>query len=356
MLILEPNLNHARAYRLENGAWQTAMLSPGPDGRFDLASLAPGHPPERLAYVLAHGGNTIHEPVLSLDRKALPLLQACLPFDAAQGRVTLALAAAGLEQFPRAQHYLLCETALFKELPPWTLEYALPDELQSLGVHRYGGGGLCHEWAIRTARPALQEPLRVISLCLDERPNAAAFMGEHVIESSFGFSTLESIPSWTGCGNLDPSIPLLLHQQEQDPAAVEHLLRDASGLQALSGEPDLTIMLRSAQPRARLARDLLAHHLFLAVGACMAALGGLDALLISASPAEDWSEMVQRLCRQLEFTGLSLRAQPVPAGTLALYSSPVSPIQVAGLPYRRPPALAELLAWHTQPAAPGRRN
>jgi acetate kinase len=56
--------------------------------------------------------------------------------------------------------------------------------------------------------------------------------------------------------------------------------------------------------RASLALELQAYRARKHIGACAAALGGLDALAVSGAPAEHWPSFRLRVLRGLEFLGI----------------------------------------------------
>lgn len=72
--------------------------------------------------------------------------------------------------------------------------------------------------------------------------------------------------------------------------------------------------IKSGNSRARLAFDIYIHRLQAGIGAMVAVLGGLDALVFTAGVGENSPEVRSSTCSQLGFLGLKLdekkNAQP----------------------------------------------
>jgi acetate kinase len=79
--------------------------------------------------------------------------------------------------------------------------------------------------------------------------------------------------------------------------------------------------------RARLAFDIYIHRLQAGIGAMIAVLGGIDALVFTAGVGENSSEVRAAACSNLEFLGLNLdaaaNARLSPDGDIATLDSRV---------------------------------
>jgi acetate kinase len=106
-----------------------------------------------------------------------------------------------------------------------------------------------------------------------------------------GLTPLEGLVMNTRCGDVDPGVVLHLFRQGRTVDEVQELLYRQSGLLGLSGTSgdlrDLGPAAAASDPRAALALDIQAYRVRTYVGA-YAALGGIDALVLSGAPAENW--------------------------------------------------------------------
>src|SRR5438094_8974251 len=112
-----------------------------------------------------------------------------------------------------------------------------------------------------------------------------------------GFTPLEGLMMGSRSGSIDPGIMLYLLQQKK--VTVEQLdetLNKASGLKGISGSGDMRKILRDIKenkPRAKLAFDMFVHRLRYYIGAMLATLGGLDALVFTDDIVENADEARQ---------------------------------------------------------------
>ena len=126
-----------------------------------------------------------------------------------------------------------------------------------------------------------------------------------------GFSPLEGLMMGTRCGSIDPQILLyLMREYDLNRDELNRLFNKESGLLGVSGiSADMrTILAASAegQERAQLAFDIYIHRLSSSIGAMMASLGGLDALVFTAGVGENAVTVREKTCEKFAFLGLQL--------------------------------------------------
>ena len=94
-------------------------------------------------------------------------------------------------------------------------------------------------------------------------------------------------------GAIDPGALLYLEQAHGlTPAALEHMLYEASGLLGVSGlSSDMRVLLASDDPRARDAIDLFVFRVVREIGAMTASMGGCDGLVFTAGIGENAPEI-----------------------------------------------------------------
>jgi acetate kinase len=134
------------------------------------------------------------------------------------------------------------------------------------------------------------------------------------INTSMGFTPLEGLMMGTRSGSIDPAIPLyLMRQQGLSVDEVDTLLNKASGLKGITGESgDLRAVLAGMEQgndRAILAFEMYIHRLVTGIGAMVANLGGMDALVFTAGVGENAAIVRERVCAAFGFLGLHLDAQ-----------------------------------------------
>jgi len=181
---------------------------------------------------------------------------------------------------------LVFETALFAALPAREYTFGLDaDMARDLGLRRYGYHGIYHGAASVEAarRRETDASARTISICLEPHPEVAAIIGRQPVMVTSGATPLEGLPGETSCGEIDPSIVLLLAEEMKwGPEQINMVLARESGLAGLAGEPaTVGDVLSAARPNLRAAGRVLRYRILLACGAAVAAMGGVDAIVFS---------------------------------------------------------------------------
>ena len=114
----------------------------------------------------------------------------------------------------------------------------------------------------------------------------------------------------TRCGDVDPGLLLYLQRSEGlDPAGMERLLNEQSGLLGLSGHSgDMRALRRSGDAAARAAIELFCYRARKYVGAYLAVLGGADAIVFGGGVGEHGTEEREATLHGLESFGIALDA------------------------------------------------
>jgi acetate kinase len=105
--------------------------------------------------------------------------------------------------------------------------------------------------------------------------------------TTMGFTPLDGLVMATRPGALDPGAVLWLTRHTDDD--IEAVLQTQSGLHGLCGDSDMRAIhdrIVTGDERARLAFDVWRHRIVTQLGGCVAALGGLDALVFTGGIGE----------------------------------------------------------------------
>lgn len=225
-----------------------------------------------------------------------------------------------LSAFPHTPVLLAFETAFFSRLPVQETAYGLaPESTSPASPSRVGFHGLFHAAACAHAAAELRasgltRPARLLSICLEPRPEVAAVHGQTPWMVTGGATPLEGLPGHTTCGEVDPSVVLFLAEHlRAGPEQIDRMLTRQSGLLGLVGRRvTLDSLWREERPDLRLARRLMEYRLLLACGSGVAALGGLDGLVFSGRFADLADVLGTELCARLR-TLPGLRDRPLPS-------------------------------------------
>jgi acetate kinase len=302
----------------------------GPEWLADIARQSRDLGPiETAAYLLRHGGE-LRETVLPWSKDLPERIKTGSLFLPEQNRMIRRTMTQLARALPETRHVLLCDTALFTDMPAEARNYAVPESLRRRGVKRYGGSGLLHGWAWEQAMElSSQSARRVVSVVLNDAPNAAALYDGQALDTTVGFTPVEGILSRTACGDIDASVVFELRSSGMSLHEIGDLLSQKSGFRGMMGmDCDLwTLLGGPGTGKALATRDVLGYSLLKAIGAFAALLGGLDAVVFVTERPNASSAFVLDLCRRLDFTGLKARRpEHLPFGGAGAYSADDSPV------------------------------
>ena len=209
------------------------------------------------------------------------------------------------------------DTAFHANLPLFAAIYPIPYELFEQGIRRYGFHGISHQYcAHRTAQLMGKDlaSLRLIICHLGNGASLAAIRNGQSIDTTMGFTPLEGLMMGSRSGSIDPGILIhLLQQGNYNAQTLDQLLNKASGLKGISGvSGDLRQIMSEidkGNQRAELAFDMYVHSLCKHIGAMLASLGGLDALVFTGGVGENSAAVRTDACKAFEFLGLKLDPQ-----------------------------------------------
>jgi acetate kinase len=259
------------------------------------------------------GGNDFATPVIVDDdhEKKLLHLRSQSPLSVAS---TTTLIADAQTMFPKVPIAVAFETSFFVDLPARESTYALPRAAGN-SVRRWGYHGLFHAAATQELAGMLKlgpRPARMLSICLDSRPEMAAVQGRVPLAVTSGSTPMEGLPGEANCGEIDPSIALALAADpEIGPERANLMLTRESGFFGMLGwRATLGEVLTEKRARIVRVREHLLYHMALAAGSSLAALEMLDGVVFSGRYAEQSDVVASYLMPRLE------RALSLPAGSL----------------------------------------
>jgi acetate kinase len=264
-----------------------------------------------VGHRVVHGGDRYSAPV-RIDAQVMTDLEALIPLAPLHQPHNLAAIRSIEARSPNVPQIACFDTAFHHTQPAVATRYALPPDITSQGVRRYGFHGLSYEF-IASALPQYSERAargKTVVLHLGNGASMTALDAGKSIASTMGFTAVEGLVMGTRSGTLDPGVVLWMMQQaHMDPHAIETLLYKRSGLLGVSGiSSDMRALLASDAPAAAEAVDLFCYRISRELGSLAAALGGLDAIVFTAGIGEYAAPVRERVCRLAAWLGVSLDA------------------------------------------------
>jgi acetate kinase len=264
-----------------------------------------------VGHRVVHGGLEYTRPV-RLSAQVLAALEKFVPLAPLHQPHNLAPIRQLLERAADLAQVACFDTSFHRSNPEIAQMFALPRELHSQGVRRYGFHGLSYEY-ISSVLPKFDAKAadgRTVVLHLGNGASMCAMQAGKSVASTMGFTAVEGLPMGTRTGSLDPGVILyLMDQRGMDVRAIEKLIYNQSGLLGVSGiSSDMRALLASDDPRAKLAIDLYVYRIRRELGSLAAALGGLDAIVFTAGIGENAAPIRERVCRDAAWLGIELDA------------------------------------------------
>jgi acetate kinase len=206
------------------------------------------------------------------------------------------------------------DTGFHKTMPLPAKIYPGPYDWYSTGIRRYGFHGINHKYcARRTAQmlPSGSQPLRLVTCHLGNGCSLAAIRDGKSVATTMGFTPLEGLMMGTRSGSVDPGIlTYLMREQRLDGNELDEVLNKKSGLLGISGLSgdmrQILVSMKNGNERSKLAFDIYVHRLQSGIGAMIASLGGVDALVFTAGVGENSPEVRARTCENLRYAGMEL--------------------------------------------------
>ncbi len=283
----------------------------------DTAIVADPNEIEAIGHRVVHGGQKYSQPtrITQQVKDEIAQLSSLAPIHnpANLNGIEIAQKIFG-EKVPQ---YAVFDTAFHSSLPDEASIYPGPYAWQEKGIRRYGFHGISHQYCADRSAQILNknlDSLRLIICHLGNGCSLSAVRNACSIDTTMGFTPLDGLMMGTRCGSVDPGILLYLLQQENYTCEqLDQELNYQSGLKGISGiSSDLREILSEIQKgnsRAKLALDIYIHRLRSCIGAMLASLGGLDALVFTAGVGEN-SPLVRSLaCDGFKFLGLEINHQ-----------------------------------------------
>ncbi len=208
------------------------------------------------------------------------------------------------------------DTAFHSSMKAQNYLYAVPYQLyRRHSLRRYGFHGTSHRYIAyryRKLESLKREEVKIISLHLGNGCSACAIDKGCSVDTSMGMTPLEGLMMGTRSGDIDPSlIEFLCEVEGYSVGEVDMILNRNSGLLGISGlTGDMRDLLferkDTGDRRAGLAIDMFCARVKKYIGAYMAQLNGVQAVVFAGGIGENSSEIRAQICSDLDSLGILL--------------------------------------------------
>lgn len=266
-----------------------------------------------IGHRVVHGGENFHDPVLINDQ-VIATIERLIPLAPLHNPANLTGIRVTKQRSPEIPQVAVFDTSFHQSIPEHAYIYGLPYTLyEEQQVRRYGFHGTSHHYVVQQAAIYLDKKiskLKLISLHLGNGTSAAAVRYGKSIDTSMGMTPLEGLVMGTRCGDIDPAIPFYLARETgMTLQEIEDLLNKQSGLKGICGQNDMRAIVKKAEKGdagSELAIRIFCYHIKKYIGAYMAALNGVDAIIFTGGIGENSNLIRERSCENLQNLGVDI--------------------------------------------------
>ena len=211
---------------------------------------------------------------------------------------------------PNVPQTVVFDTAFHQTMPKEAFLYALPiEQYTKYKIRRYGFHGTSHAYVSQKAAELIGKKGKIITCHLGNGASISAVDNGLCQDTSMGFTPLAGLVMGTRCGDIDPYIPLYICKtQNKTPDEVNEILNKKSGMYGLCGYSDNRDIetLYGVEEAATDALNTYVHSIIRFIGAYIAVLGGVDAIVFTAGIGENGSLVRKLVVERLAYLGITL--------------------------------------------------
>ncbi len=221
---------------------------------------------------------------------------------------------------PSTPQVAVFDTGFHQTMPKKAYLYALPMKYyRDLKVRRYGFHGTSHRFVSARCCELLgrTEGTKIIVCHLGNGSSLSAVVDGKCVDTSMGLTPLQGVVMGTRSGDVDPAcLQYIMNNTKNDdgtPITIDqmlNILNKKSGLLGLSEKSsDMRDVMKAAaegDEQCALTIDIWAYSIRKYIGAYVAAMGGLDALVFTAGVGENNDVLREKICESLDWMGIKI--------------------------------------------------
>lgn len=216
---------------------------------------------------------------------------------------------------PEVPQFGVFDTAFHQTIPEKAFLYGISRKwYDEHKIRRYGFHGTSHKFVFqRVCKLSGLEPThsKIITCHLGNGSSLAAIKNGKSVDTSMGMTPVEGLLMGTRSGDIDAGVLIYIQENfNKTVTDIQQIINKEGGLLGLSGvSPDYREVFESAKNgnvNAQIALDVFYYRIRKYIGAYIAVMGGLDALVFTGGVGENSSEAREEICRDFEFVGMKI--------------------------------------------------
>lgn len=204
------------------------------------------------------------------------------------------------------------DSAFHSSIPDYIRRFSIsPKDTINFDIYRFGYHGLSIASVMRKLSASSQWNLKRVIVChIGSGVSVTAVLNGKSFDTSMGYSPGSGLIMGSRAGDVTTGALLaLMTQRHMKPLDAVLYLQTNGGLKALAGESDIRVLLerrRAGNQEATTALASFVYQIQKTIGSYVAALGGLDVLVFTATAGVRSSELRQLILNNLSGLGIKV--------------------------------------------------
>ncbi|MBO4834708.1 MAG: acetate kinase [Lachnospiraceae bacterium] len=267
-----------------------------------------------VGHRVVHGGEAFEESAIITD-EMMKAVEACNELAPLHNPANIIGINACKELMPGVPQVAVFDTAFHQTLPKEAYLYGIPYEYyKKYKIRKYGFHGTSHSYVSKRTAEILgldYDKAKIIVCHLGNGASICAVNGGKSVETSMGLTPLMGLIMGTRSGEIDPGVMEYIGQKEDlDMAGVMNILNKRSGVLGLSGLSsdfrDIDTAIEDGNEQAKIAKDAFTHRVVSYVGAYVAVMNGVDAIVFTAGVGENDPEVRKDVIDHFGYLGAAI--------------------------------------------------
>ncbi|WP_320986232.1 acetate/propionate family kinase [Hungatella effluvii] len=295
-----------------------------------------------VGHRVLHAG-TVYSDSIVVNEDVKKVIRDCFDLGPLHNPANLMGIEACEEAMPGTPNVAVFDTAFGMKMPEKASLYAIPYEYyEKYSIRRYGFHGTSHSYVSKEAIKYCEldpETAKVIVCHLGNGASVSASIGGKCVDTSMGLTPLEGLIMGTRSGDIDPAVvQFICNKEGKDVNEVLNILNKKSGSLGMSGGVssdfrDVQKAQSEGNHKADVAIQAFIYRVAKYIGAYVAAMNGVDAIVFTAGVGENDKPIRGAVCEYLGYLGIEIDPEINKArGKRVTISTPESKVKVCVIP------------------------
>ena len=295
-----------------------------------------------VGHRVLHAG-TVYSDSIVVNEDVKKVIRDCFDLGPLHNPANLMGIEACEEAMPGTPNVAVFDTAFGMKMPEKASLYAIPYEYyEKYSIRRYGFHGTSHSYVSKEAIKYCEldpEKAKVIVCHLGNGASVSASIGGKCVDTSMGLTPLEGLIMGTRSGDIDPAVvQFICNKEGKDVNEVLNILNKKSGILGMSGGVssdfrDVQTAQNEGNHKADVAIQAFIYRVAKYIGAYVAAMNGVDAIVFTAGVGENDKPIRGAVCEYLGYLGIEIDPEINKArGKRVTISTPESKVKVCVIP------------------------